>query len=115
MAAFRRWAPRVRMRPLSGCDAAIAQLVEQRIRNAWVRGSNPLCGTKKLANSNTYVTLVFSHVVSLWPLLCPHNAWVGTANPVCSTKKISHGKHIRDASIPCGRRLGVELKRMDAS
>ena len=27
--------------------AAIAQLVEQRIRNAWVRGSNPLCGTKK--------------------------------------------------------------------
>ena len=26
-------------------NAAIAQLVEQRIRNAWVRGSNPLCGT----------------------------------------------------------------------
>src|ERR1700722_18920699 len=34
------------MRTLSGVDAAIAQLVEQRIRNAWVRGSNPLCGTK---------------------------------------------------------------------
>ena len=32
-------------RPLSSCNAAIAQLVEQRIRNAWVRGSNPLCGT----------------------------------------------------------------------
>jgi len=27
-------------------NAAIAQLVEQRIRNAWVRGSNPLCGTR---------------------------------------------------------------------
>jgi hypothetical protein len=46
--AFRRWVPRVKMRPLSGGDAAIAQLVEQRIRNAWVRGSNPLCGTIKL-------------------------------------------------------------------
>src|ERR1700722_357865 len=33
------------MRTRSGCKAAIAQLVEQRIRNAWVRGSNPLCGT----------------------------------------------------------------------
>ncbi len=31
--------------PFRGCNAAIAQLVEQRIRNAWVRGSNPLCGT----------------------------------------------------------------------
>ena len=31
--------------PFPGRDAAIAQLVEQRIRNAWVRGSNPLCGT----------------------------------------------------------------------
>jgi hypothetical protein len=45
------------------------------------------------------VTLVFSHVVSLWPLLCPHNAWVGTANPLCGTIKISKGKHICDASV----------------
>src|SRR5690606_37935773 len=26
-------------------DAALAQLVEQRIRNAWVAGSSPACGT----------------------------------------------------------------------
>src|SRR5450631_1174473 len=82
-----------------------------RIRNAWVRGSNPLCGTKKinksihlrdagvlargfavatfvpaqcvgrdcesslrhhnkLVKANTYATLVFSRVISLWPHLC---------------------------------------------
>jgi 4-hydroxy-3-methylbut-2-enyl diphosphate reductase len=45
-AAFRRWFPRVRMHAPFGYRAAIAQLVEQRIRNAWVRGSNPLCGTR---------------------------------------------------------------------
>jgi hypothetical protein len=28
-------------------DAAVAQLVEQRIRNAWVGGSNPFRGTSK--------------------------------------------------------------------
>ncbi len=27
------------------CDAAVAQPVEQRIRNAWVGGSSPFCGT----------------------------------------------------------------------
>jgi hypothetical protein len=27
-------------------DAAVAQLVEQRIRNAWVGGSNPFRGTR---------------------------------------------------------------------
>jgi hypothetical protein len=80
------------------------------------------------------MTLVFSHVVSLWPLLCPHNAWVGTANPLSDIIKISKGKHIRDASVlargfavatfvpvhawvglfKCSRHLGVEIKRMDA-
>ena len=29
--------------------AAVAQLVEQRIRNAWVGGSNPFRGTNKIA------------------------------------------------------------------
>lgn len=27
------------------CDATMAQLVEQRIRNAWVRGSSPRSGS----------------------------------------------------------------------
>jgi hypothetical protein len=55
------------MQPLSGADAAIAQLVEQRIRNAWVRGSNPLCGTKKANGIKSILALVFWRGVSLWP------------------------------------------------
>ena len=42
-----RWAgPGLRARAGSTAwCAALAQLVEQRIRNAWVAGSNPACGT----------------------------------------------------------------------
>jgi hypothetical protein len=72
--------------------------------------------------------------VSLWPLLYPHDAWVGAANSLCSITKISECKHMRDAAVlargfavvtfvpahawvglfKCSRRLGVEIKRMDA-
>ena len=68
-------------------------------RNAWVRGSNPLCAPKKSVKANTYVPLVFWHDGPLWPVLYPHNAWVGTANPLRGTIKISKGKHIRDARV----------------
>ena len=32
--------------------ATLAQLVEQRIRNAWVIGSNPICGSKKMISAS---------------------------------------------------------------
>ena len=35
-------------RPIGLFGAAVAQLVEQRIRNAWVGGSNPFRGTSKI-------------------------------------------------------------------
>jgi hypothetical protein len=43
-AACLRKAPK---RPIGLSSAAVAQLVEQRIRNAWVGGSNPFRGTSK--------------------------------------------------------------------
>ena len=35
-----------------GIHADMAQLVEQRIRNAWVRGSSPRVGSKKQMNKS---------------------------------------------------------------
>ncbi len=48
--------------------AAVAQLVEQRIRNAWVGGSSPFCGTIFSCS----VTIILGHAVkggSLWGAL----------------------------------------------
>ncbi len=47
-------------------DAAVAQLVEQRIRNAWVGGSSPLCGTNifnDLVAHNSKRPNFFAHLV----------------------------------------------------
>src|ERR1700722_13135003 len=74
------------MQPLSSADAAIAQLVEQRIRNAWVRGSNPLCGTKKIVKSNTYVA-PDSRAASLCPILYPPQCVDRGSNPLCDPQK----------------------------
>ena len=41
--------------------ADMAQLVEQRIRNAWVRGSSPLIGFSKMLGEAFYYTLGKSH------------------------------------------------------
>ena len=46
--------------------AGVAQLVEQRIRNAWVGGSNPSAGTKFKTNLKTFVlSVVIGTVVTL--------------------------------------------------
>jgi hypothetical protein len=42
-------------------DAGVAQSVEQRIRNAWVGGSNPSTGTKTPTKTATYNAPQTSH------------------------------------------------------
>ena len=54
-------------------SADVAQLVEQRIRNAWVGGSNPSTGTMKTANLNPHIRDLTdsanpSQVISLYPV-----------------------------------------------
>ncbi len=56
-----RWCPYERRR------AAVAQLVEQRIRNAWVGGSNPFRGTICLFGSIRYRPKIVGNQ-RLWPL-----------------------------------------------
>ncbi len=45
--------------PLKSYAAGIAQVVEQRIRNAWVRGSSPLSGTILYTSLSKFVSEYF--------------------------------------------------------
>ena len=48
----------VRLHPVGGFDANLAQLVEQRIRNAQVKSSSLLVSSRKLAASRVSGSLI---------------------------------------------------------
>ncbi len=51
-------------------QADMAQLVEQRIRNAWVRGSSPLIGSYNLIGES-FVELFFLSYIFSWFIYSP--------------------------------------------
>src|ERR1035437_7804016 len=54
-------------------SAAIAQLVEHVIRNDWVTGSNPVCGTKEIKD--------LAELAPAFRIRCPHGVRSDLARP----------------------------------
>ena len=60
-----------------GKSAAVAQLVEQRIRNAWVGGSSPLSGTIFFYLIVIFQYFIKSNISALYIFVCTYACdWV---------------------------------------
>jgi hypothetical protein len=73
-------------------EAAVAQLVEHRIRNAGVVGSNPICGTTvpRRCHGQPTPRRMFQKINHLEDFCCIiRNDGVGASNPSCGTSKKS--------------------------